>query len=222
MAENEQKASPLVALSMIPPGSGDHTIESITQPLKASKSPLLLRKVRGANEVADLSQVLDQIPELCISSEEDVALDELLKEAEAKGGPGLEALPVEWVVDIADESNEWFVATAYSYNDEGQYVHVMVPDRVSPVWEGDIPLNSLLVHLLECCDARSSSLFKQLVRESAMEVDWRVRVRVPKKPNSSTDIGSMPAGESIAGPQVAARATVFLPLGSVAVIVDEE
>lgn len=30
------------------------------------------------------------------------------------------------------------------------------------------------MRLLECCDRRSMALFKQLVRESAVEVDWDV------------------------------------------------
>lgn len=28
----------------------------------------------------------------------------------------VDSLPVEWVVDIADKDNDWFVATAYAYN----------------------------------------------------------------------------------------------------------
>lgn len=31
-------------------------------------------------------------------------------------------LPIEWVVDIADKDNDWFIATAYTYN--GRLRHV--------------------------------------------------------------------------------------------------
>lgn len=53
-------------------------------------------------------------------------------------------LPVEWVVDIADKDNDWFVATAYGYKDVEQVVHVMVPDRNAPTWTGDVALNALV------------------------------------------------------------------------------
>lgn len=37
------------------------------------------------------------------------------KSAERSKAPRI-VLPVEWVVDIADKDNDWFVATAYTYN----------------------------------------------------------------------------------------------------------
>jgi hypothetical protein len=36
-------------------------------------------------------------------------------------------IPIEWVIDIADESNGWFYGTAYAYDDEENLLHVMVP-----------------------------------------------------------------------------------------------
>lgn len=30
----------------------------------------------------------------------------------------VEALPVEWVVDVADKDSDWFIGTAYAYNGE--------------------------------------------------------------------------------------------------------
>lgn len=74
-------------------------------------------------------------------------------DANEKGGP---PLPVEWVVDIADKDNDWFVATAYGYNDIEQTVHVMVPDRDAPTWSGDVALNPL-VRLI----CRTSALYRQ-------------------------------------------------------------
>ncbi|CAN0508408.1 unnamed protein product, partial [Scytosiphon promiscuus] len=55
-----------------------------------------------------------------------------------------QALPVEWVVDVADKDNDWFVATAYRYNDAEQKLHVMVPDRHAPTWAGDVAVNPLV------------------------------------------------------------------------------
>ena len=54
------------------------------------------------------------------------------------------ALPVEWVVDVADKDDDWFVATAYGYNDAEQKLHIMVPDRHAPTWAGDVAVNPLV------------------------------------------------------------------------------
>ncbi|CAN0037399.1 unnamed protein product, partial [Sphacelaria rigidula] len=133
----------------------------------------------------------DDLPDLRISAEEEALLDALIAEAgqgtkSARGDVDnsdvgirhgvVDSLPVEWVVDIADKDNDWFVATAYAYNDTKKMVHVMVPDNADPTWEGDIPLNPIVLRLLECCDGRSMALFKQVVRDSALEIDWSVRV----------------------------------------------
>ena len=47
-------------------------------------------------------------------------------------------IPIEWVIDIADESNGWFYATAYHYNDQTQMLHVMVPDKENPTFDGKV------------------------------------------------------------------------------------
>lgn len=72
--------------------------------------------------------------------------------------------------------------------DTEQTVHVMVPDREAPTWSGDLPINPLNLRLLECCDGRSMALFKQLVRESAFEVDWNVRISRVSANNSTAYI----------------------------------
>ena len=41
-------------------------------------------------------------------------------------------IPIEWVIDIADESNGWFYGTAYHFDDTTQMLHVMVPDKENP------------------------------------------------------------------------------------------
>ncbi|CAM9262206.1 unnamed protein product [Choristocarpus tenellus] len=182
-----------------------------------SKSPTLSRALEGSSGRHSLP--LDQIHELCITKEEDVALDKLCKEAEAEGGSGLGALPVEWVVDVADQSNQWFVGTAYSYNDEVQSVYVMVPDRYSPVWQGSVPLISWKLRLMECCDTSSSALFKQVVRESAMEVNWRVRC---SKESKAVPDAKEVAEDGLPRLLVPARIVIFLPMGSCAIVEEEK
>eukprot|EP00752_Nemacystus_decipiens_P005170 g4692.t1 len=123
---------------------------------------------------------LDDFPELHITNRDDELLNSLLKETgwgernKAKRDGDHVSLPIEWVVDIADKDGDWFIGTATGYNDAKQTLHVMVPDRDAPTWTGDVAVNPLTVRLLECCDCRTLALFKQLVRESALEVDWDV------------------------------------------------
>ncbi|CAN0469469.1 unnamed protein product, partial [Ectocarpus sp. 12 AP-2014] len=112
--------------------------------------------------------LLDDFPELAITREDDELLTSLLQES-GWGETSNEEdrainLPIEWVVDIADKDNDWFLATAFGYNDMKQTLHVMVPDGINPTWAGDVAVNQLAVRLLECCDKRSMALFKQLVR----------------------------------------------------------
>ena len=45
-------------------------------------------------------------------------------------------IPVEWIIDICDEENGWFIGTAYAYmekvGDNGKvqgFLHVVVPDQ---------------------------------------------------------------------------------------------
>lgn len=79
-------------------------------------------------------------------------LTSLLKEAgwgdkskdEEEDGGEIVTVPIEWVVDIADKDNDWFLATAYGYNDAKQTLHVMVPDRNAPTWTGDVAVNKLV------------------------------------------------------------------------------
>eukprot|EP00903_Cladosiphon_okamuranus_P008689 g8325.t1 len=125
---------------------------------------------------------LDEFPELNITNRDDELLNSLLKEtgwgekSKTEQDDDKVTLPIEWVVDIADKDGDWFIGTATGYNDAKQTLHVMVPDREAPTWKGDVSVNPLTVRLLECCDSRSVALFKQLVRESAIEVDWGVRI----------------------------------------------
>lgn len=83
-------------------------------------------------------------------------------------------VPVEWVIDIADESNGWFYGTAYHYNDKTMMLHVMVPDKLNPVFDGFVPLDHRTVHLIECVDKTTDALFNKIVRDSVVKVRWEV------------------------------------------------
>ncbi len=83
-------------------------------------------------------------------------------------------IPIEWVIDIADESNGWFYATAYHYDDNTQMLHVMVPDKVNPTFDGQVQLDYRTVHLIECVDGKSMALFNKIVRDSVVRVKWDV------------------------------------------------
>lgn len=83
-------------------------------------------------------------------------------------------IPIEWVIDIADESNGWFYGTAYHYNDQTQMLHVMVPDKENPSFDGHVLLDHRTVHLIECADGHSDALFNKIIRDSVIKVKWDV------------------------------------------------
>jgi len=95
------------------------------------------------------------------------AFQSLLKETD-----NLSKIPVEWVIDIADEANGWFYGTAYHYNDKTNMLHVMVPDKLNPSFDGEIPLDHRTVHLVECVDGKSEALFNKIVRDSVTKIRW--------------------------------------------------
>lgn len=83
-------------------------------------------------------------------------------------------IPVEWVIDIADESNGWFYGTAYHFDDTTQMLHVMVPDKHNPSFDGKVILDHRTVHLIECVDGKTEALFSKIVRDSVVKVKWEV------------------------------------------------
>ena len=83
-------------------------------------------------------------------------------------------IPLEWVIDIADESNGWFYGTAYHYNNATNMLHVMVPDKHNPTFDGEIPLDYRTVHLVECVDGKTMALFNKIIRDSVTKVRWEV------------------------------------------------
>mmetsp|Transcript_34749 Transcript_34749/g.35444 ORF Transcript_34749/g.35444 Transcript_34749/m.35444 type:complete len:405 (+) Transcript_34749:97-1311(+) len=86
----------------------------------------------------------------------------------------IKAIPIEWVIDIADESNGWFYGTAYHFDDTTQMLHVMVPDKQNPSFDGHVPLDHRTVHLIECVDKQTDALFNKVVRDSVVKVRWEV------------------------------------------------
>lgn len=84
------------------------------------------------------------------------------------------SIPLEWVIDIADEQNGWFYGTAYHYDDRQMLLHVMVPDKHNPTFDGFVPLDHRTVHLIECIDKKTDALFNKIVRESVVKVRWEV------------------------------------------------
>jgi hypothetical protein len=86
----------------------------------------------------------------------------------------LSRIPIEWVIDIADESNGWFYGTAYHYNDETNMIHIMVPDKNNPTFDGEIPVDYRTMHMVECVDGKTDALFNKIVRDSVIKVRWEV------------------------------------------------
>jgi hypothetical protein len=84
------------------------------------------------------------------------------------------SVPTEWVIDIADESNGWFYGTAYHYDDTTQMLHVMVPDKENPTFDGHVLLDHRTVHLIECVDGKTDALFNKIIRDSVIKVKWDV------------------------------------------------
>jgi hypothetical protein len=84
-------------------------------------------------------------------------------------------IPIEWVIDIADESNGWFYGTAYHFDDTTQMLHVMVPDKENPSFDGNVFLDYRTVHLVECVDGISEALFNKIVRNSVVKVRWELQ-----------------------------------------------
>lgn len=86
----------------------------------------------------------------------------------------LNKIPIEWVIDIADESNGWFYGTAYHFDDTTQMLHIMVPDKLNPSFDGNIQLDYRMVHLVECVDGKTDALFNKIIRDSITKVKWEV------------------------------------------------
>lgn len=84
-------------------------------------------------------------------------------------------LPVEWVIEVADERGRWHFGTAFCLHEKA--VDVAIPDREEPVWEGRVPLAVGSFRLVECLDPHgvARSVYRTLLAMSAVPVAWRVR-----------------------------------------------
>lgn len=100
----------------------------------------------------------------------------------AKANPHTK-IPIDWVIDIADSNNGWFYGIACDYNDETQELHVMVPDRENPTFDGFVRLDYQSLHLIECCDQASAALFNKIVRDSIIDVKWDIEREDPEMGN---------------------------------------
>mmetsp|Transcript_14176 Transcript_14176/g.13702 ORF Transcript_14176/g.13702 Transcript_14176/m.13702 type:complete len:385 (-) Transcript_14176:188-1342(-) len=85
-----------------------------------------------------------------------------------------DSVPIEWVIDIADQTNGWFYGTAYHFNDTTNMLHVMVPDKQNPSFDGSVLLDHRTVHLIECVDGTTDALFNKIIRDSVVKVRWDV------------------------------------------------
>ena len=81
-------------------------------------------------------------------------------------------IPIEWVIDIADESDGWFYGTAYHYHEDTRMLHVMVPDKENPSFDGMVLLDYRTVRLIECVDGQSDALFNKIMRDSIVKIKW--------------------------------------------------
>lgn len=50
----------------------------------------------------------------------------------------------------------------------------MVPDKISPTFDGYVQLDFRTVHLIECVDGKSDALFNKIVRDSIIKVRWEL------------------------------------------------
>jgi hypothetical protein len=50
----------------------------------------------------------------------------------------------------------------------------MVPDKLSPTFDGNVMLDYRTVHLIECVDGKTDALFNKIVRDSILKVRWEL------------------------------------------------
>ena len=50
-------------------------------------------------------------------------------------GGGSDVVPLEWIVDVADEHGAFHIGTAYEYDDARGTLRVAIPDQAEPTWQ---------------------------------------------------------------------------------------
>ena len=130
-------------------------------------------------------------------------------------------IPLEWVIDIADETNGWFYGTAYHYDDTTNMLHVMVPDKQNPTFDGPVYLDHRTVHLVECVDGRTEALFNKIIRENIIRVKWEVDwFDEDTTPNGTPVKGNGPSQQN--GRWIASAARYYLRIANQLLVEDED
>jgi hypothetical protein len=132
-------------------------------------------------------------------------------------------VPIEWVIDIADESNGWFYGTAYDFDDATQMLHVMVPDKLNPSFDGSVLLDHRTVHLIECVDGVSDALFNKVIRDSIVKVKWDVEwfEETGDDPHAAHSAGVQPNEDGVMGKWVASSARYYIRMANQLLVEDE-
>jgi hypothetical protein len=136
--------------------------------------------------------------EKCVVTQYRTTTEQRIKFAEHLTTCSRDKIPIEWVIDIADETNGWFFGTAYHFDETTEMLHVMVPDKQNPSFDGNVVLDHRTVHLIECVDGKTEALFNKIVRDSIMKIKWEVEwfEEDPSAPeNSAAD--ATPSGKWI-------------------------
>ncbi len=129
-------------------------------------------------------------------------------------------IPIEWVIDIADESNGWFYGTAYHFDDSTQMLHVMVPDKLNPTFDGKVLLDHRTVHVVECVDGKTDALFNKIVRDSVIKVKWDVEW-FEENPDGGQDWEES-AADGNAGTWVSSSARYYIRIANQLLVEDKD
>ena len=88
----------------------------------------------------------------------------------------LDAIPISWKIEIADEYSGWYDAKAKQFYAFTKQILIEVLDMTGKetVFEGLVPVDPRVVRLTECEDEYSQALFNQIVRDSVMKVKWEL------------------------------------------------
>lgn len=112
--------------------------------------------------------------EKCVVKQHQTTTEQLNRFNQLLNSCNKNRIPIEWIINIADESNGWFYGTAYHFNDSTNMLHVMVPDKLNPSFDGEISLDHHTVHLVECVDGQSDALFNKIIRDSIIKIKWEL------------------------------------------------
>eukprot|EP01038_Epipyxis_sp_PR26KG_P005917 gene5917-8161_t len=158
--------------------------------------------------------------EKCVVAQYRTTLQQKNEFAEFLHNQDKTAIPIEWVIDIADESNGWFYGTAYHFDDTTNMLHVMVPDKLNPSFDGKVLLDHRTVHLIECVDGKTDALFNKIVRDSVIKVKWDVEwfEEEPELPATNPNDGNSPNG----GTWISSSARYYIRMANQLLVEDKD